>query len=460
MVEGLAAGQEMDQELSHALDRRPPRDAATRASATLSTRQKLGLALGVLLLLGFGVVVESRGAFLTRRMTDVNVYFRAAWAVRSGSDIYTVTDDNGWHYNYPPLFAILLVPLADAPAGADRSWMLPYPVSVGLWYVITLAAGFAGVHMLARALEESSPDPAVRHQPRFCRRWWALRILPILIVLPAIGRSQIRGQIGLLLALLLGGMGAAMIRGRRFPAGLWLAASICIKLIPAFLLLLPLWRRDRRMLAGCALGLALGLGVIPVVAIGPRKTADAYREYVSGTLWSGVTGDTANPRGRELTGVTSTDSNSPLVVMHNLRHPDPRARPKEAGPATRALHWAIGGLLTGLTLAAAGWHKLAAGPRDVIFLGALTVVMWIVSPVFHPHYVAMGLPLIVVLVALNWERNGYPRISMGWRVIFGLLVLAHVLTVVPGLEFLRDGGLVLYSTLALWAGSLVALRRA
>src|SRR6516165_9185130 len=66
--------------------------------------------------LGFGVVVEYRSTFLTRRMTDLDVYLRAAWAVRTGADIYTITDDNGWHYHYPPLFAILMTPLADPPA--------------------------------------------------------------------------------------------------------------------------------------------------------------------------------------------------------------------------------------------------------------------------------------------------------------------------------------------------------
>ena len=35
-----------------------------------------------------------RSAFMQRRMTDLGVYLRAGWAVRSGADIYDVTDDN------------------------------------------------------------------------------------------------------------------------------------------------------------------------------------------------------------------------------------------------------------------------------------------------------------------------------------------------------------------------------
>ena len=75
--------------------------------------------LFVLLLL-FGAIVENRSAFLRRRMTDADCYFRAAWAVRTGIDIYSVSETNGWHYTYAPLLAIALVPLASPPPGADE----------------------------------------------------------------------------------------------------------------------------------------------------------------------------------------------------------------------------------------------------------------------------------------------------------------------------------------------------
>src|SRR5438067_8442573 len=106
--------------------------------------------LAVVLL--FGTVVEYRSAFLKRRMTDADVYFRAAWAYRTGKDIYEVTDTNGWHYNYPPFLAIAIAPLANPPPGADRTGMLPYPVSVAVWYLFAVGCLAIGVHQLASAL--------------------------------------------------------------------------------------------------------------------------------------------------------------------------------------------------------------------------------------------------------------------------------------------------------------------
>jgi hypothetical protein len=430
---------------------------------SLARPQKIGLCLLLLLVLLFGIWVEFRGAFLHLRMTDAGVYLRAAWAVRSGQDLYSITDDRGWHYVYPPFFAIAMSPLADPPAGASREGYLPYAVSIGLWYGLTLIMGLLGVHILAKALEDTSGNPAIQGQPVFCRRWWALRILPVLILLPAIGRGQMRGQVDMLLALLLCLVGAAILRGRRLLAGFWLAAAVCIKIIPAFLLLLPLWRRDLRMLSGSLIGLVLGMVVIPVMVMGPDRVMNGYHDLYRQTVLASVAGDTHGPLGRELSGITSTDSNAPMVVLHNIMNPVKAKRPKVAANGVRVVHWAIAVLLTLITLSAAGWKrsdrllagKVGAAPRELLFLGALLLVMYVMSPVFSPHYVSTALPLVMVLLFMIWDRYSYPNIPFGWKALFLALVASHVLTSIDRgiFLYLRDFGLVL------WAGSIVMLRK-
>src|ERR1700738_5154590 len=77
--------------------------------------------LGLLVLVSaLCVLVVHRSAFQESRRTDPTVYFRAAWPLRAGANIYEGPDDNNLHYAYPPLLAILLAPLADAPAEAPR----------------------------------------------------------------------------------------------------------------------------------------------------------------------------------------------------------------------------------------------------------------------------------------------------------------------------------------------------
>ena len=435
----------------------------------LAKPQKIGLYLLLLLILLFGILVEFRGAFLHLRMTDAGVYLRAAWAVRNGKDLYSIADDRGWHYVYPPIFAIAMTPLADPPAGASREGYLPYSVSIGLWYGLTLIMGLLGIHILAKALEDTSGDPAIRGQPVFCRRWWALRILPFLILLPAIGRGQMRGQVDMLLVLLLCLAGASILRGRRFLAGFWLAAAACIKIIPVFLLLLPLWRRDLRMLSGSLIGLILGLIVIPVIVMGPERTINGYGDLYRQTVVATATGDARGPLSDELTGITSTDSNAPMVILHNIMYPIKRDRPKVAAEGVRLAHWLIAVILILLTLYASGWKRsdhllkgeVGAEPRELLFLGALLMVMYIMSPVFSPHYVSTALPLVMVLLFMIWQRYSYPHMPTGWKILFLALVLSHLLTPIDRGIFLyfRQFGLVLFTSLALWAGSIWMLRR-
>ena len=216
------------------------------ATAPLSRWQTLGVVGFFAFLIAFGGLVEYRSALLTRRMGDLDVFLRAAWAVRNDADLYTISSDNDWHYIYPPLYAILLTPLADPPRDADPTGHLPYALSVAIFYVINLLCLLWGVHRLASALEERSEDAGFRAQPKYCLRWWLLRLWPIAICFLPIGHTMMRGQVNVIVLAVLCLTLAGWIRGQSFRAGGWLALAICIKVIPAYLLIYPLWKRDWR----------------------------------------------------------------------------------------------------------------------------------------------------------------------------------------------------------------------
>jgi alpha-1,2-mannosyltransferase len=440
--------------------------------AALSAGQRYGLAILAVAVVVFGFVVELRGALQQNRKTDVGAFFRAAWAVRQGTDLYSVTDDPGWHYAYPPLTAIGLAPLADPPRGEDRAGMLPYPVSVAIWYLVSIGFIGLGVSLLAEALEDLANDPAVGRPAKYCQGWWALRVWPVLVCLTVLGRALVRGQMGPLILLLLCGGAAALLRNQRFRAGLWISAAVCVKVIPALLLLLPVWRRDRRMLMGSGVGLIAGLVLIPVLVMGWNRTEAAYRSFYREVLVAGVSGAAESTRGRELTGIASTESNSPMVVMHNLLNPaaERAMRPNQAHPVVRALHWAISALLVGTTLLAAGWRQggffRSSSPmnpalriRDSLLLAALASAMLMVSPVFHAHYGAQDVMAVTLLMWLQWQTHGFARFTGGFAVLLLLLAGSHLLTA-AGTWFLRDFGLVLFAQLALWAYCVTTLWRA
>ena len=121
--------------------------------APLSRRQQIGL-IGLVLVAGLvGCFAVMRSALMTPRMGDFGVFARSGWAIRTGSDIYTVIDNNGLHYCYPPLFAILMTPLADPPRGGNTHGIVPYAVSVLIWYLLNLCFLSVGVHLIAAVLE-------------------------------------------------------------------------------------------------------------------------------------------------------------------------------------------------------------------------------------------------------------------------------------------------------------------
>ncbi len=437
------------------------------SSEPLSRLHVTGLCLLLAVVILFGAMVEFRGALANRRMTDIGPYLRAAWSVRTGGDMYKITDDNDWHYLYPPVFAILMTPLADPPHGEDRTGYLPYSLSVGIWYVITMALGAIGIGILARTMEDPFRNLAAGRGRRFSLRWWALRTAPLLVLLPAIGRCQMRGQVGLLIVFLFCCFAAAILKGRRFRAGLWLSGAICVKVLPAVILVFALWRRDWRMLSGSAAGLLVGLILLPLIVLGPERTVASYKSFYQEIVVAGIRGDSGGTRGAELTGITSTDSNSPMVVLHNIMNPDKKNRPKTAHPGVRVAHWAIAFIMLAITLFASGWKgrwysgKVDATMAEVSFIYAFIPLMFVASPVFHPHYVSMAVPLVMVLLVMLWERYSYGHIPPGWQAVFWFIAVSHILTSIDMGPFLylRDFGLVLLSTLALWVATLVAIKQ-
>jgi hypothetical protein len=424
------------------------------APTWLSRWEKRGLFLLVFFFVCFGVSVEYRSAFLTRRMTDLGVYLRAAWAVQDGQDIYDVTDDNGWHYLYPPLFAILLRPFAEPPPGVYPEAAVPFEVSVALWYLFGVLCLIVAVHWLASALEETSPDPRVRGQPRGCRRWWALRVIPIVVCLPAIGQTLSRGQVNLLLLAILCGMMAAAVRGQRFRAGLWLAGAVCLKIIPGFLLLYPLWRRDAKWFAGWAVGMLIGYVAVPAALLGPQQAWEYHLALVEKVLGPGVGRGNDHSRDDEIMKMTRNDSQSFLAAIHNTMHPDRWTRPEFPTKAVRNIALALGILMMVLTLAAAGWRTRTGPAGEVQFLGALVIVMLLSSPICHQHYFCLAIPLVMGLT----QRSGLSKRALAAVFAFDLLVCS--LPILPPLEILRDVGSSMYGNLALWGVGVGALWRA
>lgn len=419
----------------------------------LSHQEWFGLGALAILFVSIGFITEFRAICQDRPKGDLLVFLRTAWAVRAGHDIYTMTDHNGWHYHYPPLLAILLTPLANPPPAVWVPWTVPYSVSVAIWFVLNMALLFAAVHMLAGALEKTTEPATVR----WGRRWWAWRVVPIVACLPPIFHTLVRGQVGILLLFLLCGALASFVRNRSRQAGFWLAGAICLKVIPAFLLLYPLWRRDGRCLASCGCGLVVGLVMIPAAVFGPERTVSYYQEWTEALLLPAMAKGNDHVRDGELIDVTATHSQSYLPVLHNWLNLHEERRPTKADTSTRLAHWCLAAILTLATLAAAGRRPETAA-STVLFFGVLVLMMILASPICHTHYFVLSIPVVMGLLASLPPSPG-EWMDRGLGLLLGMNFFTNAVPLLDGMEPLRDLGLITSMALALWLTACIRLRR-
>jgi alpha-1,2-mannosyltransferase len=399
----------------------------------------------------FGGIVVLRSALQVERKTDFGVYARAAWAVRAGEPLYGITDDRGWHYCYPPPFALFVTPLADPPGWLPRDGYLPFSVSCGVWYALSLVFVGYAVHTFAGLV---LPD-----EPRWSRRWWYARTMPCWATVGAIGMTLSRGQVNLLLVALFAGMFAAAARRRQVASGLWLASAICLKVIPGLLVLFPLVRREWRAAAGLTLGMVVGLGVLPAAVWGVSGAVEMNRTMLKVVLEPGATGRGDTSRARELTDGVSTDSQSFQAAIHNWRYRHALVKPSDLDRDTRLIHWAISGVVLGLTLLAS--RRAGPGVADqLIVFGGLCTVMLLMTPVSHMHYFVMALPLVSGVWLKDvagrpgavWATPATTAVLLGWGVLTGVALFPYGVT-----SWLREMGAGPLLTLGLLAYGMASL---
>jgi hypothetical protein len=135
--------------MRHWFERLEPRNPIGRGGV-------VGLAvLAMVFLIFFGLTLKLE-AFPRPGKGDLDVFLRAGWAAREGQSLYKITDEKHLHYEYPPLFACLSIPLADPPpyaTAAQRHAIPPYWLSATIWYWLSIGCVVGSLHLLASALE-------------------------------------------------------------------------------------------------------------------------------------------------------------------------------------------------------------------------------------------------------------------------------------------------------------------
>jgi len=345
--------------------------------------------LRIALLLGLGAFAVSRAGGEDPH-TDLTVYLTAAERVQQHEDPFGTYNERGWPYNYPPTFAVLLVPLT----------LLPLRVAAGIWFLISaLALAWGGRACRAALGRTARPD-----------RWDYIAYL--LIFAPA-ASALLRGQLGPLLLGLCGAGILALRQRRDIAAGLLFSLAAAIKITPGLLLVgLAVAGRGKALLAALA-GLVIWLVLVPAPLLGVAGAAKAA-VHVGRVM---VLGSLKKPRRLE---------GHPEIHVGNNQSLTSQIVRRSSGPVQRSLVLGLGIGLLALCLPLV---------RRSLFDGfaLLLAVPLLIAPIaWHHHHVL----LFAALLALSVQRRIVPL------ALFAGLSVLHF-----GVAGLRPYGLVGWGTL-------------
>lgn len=239
----------------------------------------------LLLLLGAGVYGAldplqrarlDRG--LKRHRTDFTVYQAAAKALAEGRDPYEAESPRGYRYVYPPLLAVLLMPLADL----DPPWAL------APFFALSVLALLAALLALARL-------PGVGGRAT---------VLGVLAAAPFLHQSFERGQVTVLLLAAQVGATVLLVRRREGWAGALLGLGGALRLTPLLLAaavglgaLAAVrsrgWRPLLHLSGGLLAALVVAGALVPAVALGPARALDVHARWLdrTGSLYAAAPGE-------------------------------------------------------------------------------------------------------------------------------------------------------------------------
>jgi hypothetical protein len=365
--------------------------------------------------------------------TDFTVFTEAGAAFFDGRNPYGVTNPRGWHYLYPPLFALLVAPLS----------LFDTESQVLFWYAVNVVLTFGcfgEIRRLWRVIAGTSKQRGLM---------WVGGCAALAVVLPFLDCFQ-AGQLGIAILYFLMLGSRLVLEGRRwaiwFAGGLALALPASVKLVPSLPVVFLLfqqwaavvvpgtrvrpWGRAIGSTAGVSAGAVLFLLLIPASIIGWQKNIQSLDVWQKQVVMNERVGPTAS------FNVHSYRNQSMANAVYLWSKPGRGAsvngsrggtgldRPERiANPGVRvAIGFALIVLLgAGVTL---GWRGDGLDAHTAFGLACCATL--VVSPLAWGHYFMVELPALFC-VPLWLMRRGLVRMAKVAAVVPAVLSWAYYL---------------------------------
>lgn len=218
-------------------------------------------AAAAIALVALAIAVSPR---VTRKMPDLEVYWRAAARARAAQPLYRAEDQH-YQFKYLPAFAVL-----SSPAGT-----LPLATAKRGWYLVSVALLAALVALAPAMLPE-------RRRPR-----WLLVTVTVVALAKFLAHEIVLGQVNLLFAVIAIAAVLALRHGREAAGGVLIALAVVVKPYGALFLPWLLARRRPGSIAAAAGALAAIL-LLPALVYGMPGNLALHADW-----WTTVTTSTA-----------------------------------------------------------------------------------------------------------------------------------------------------------------------
>ena len=381
--------------------------------------------------------------------TDFTVYTEAGAAFFDGRDPYAVTNPRGWHYLYPPLFALLVAPLHALPT----SWQ-------GVtWFLLSLFMA-AGCLSECRKIVQRIQEAFEGRQPADRRNLpgWLVVATAVAVLFPFMNTLQ-RGQVGIaVLWPLLIGFRVISETQRRFWwfwGGALLAFPVVMKVTPALpvsILLLQQFvaavrterspialRRFVHCVSGFMVGMIFFLLLLPTILIGWENNSRHLETWYTGVATNERLGEAQNfdahsVRNQSLNNAvyrlgnwfTYTFTGGPDDRGTSLPTAPPTPLPMDA-PIVRTILVVPRVMLALLLIVVAvRWHWETEGAGQAAAFGLACAMSLPLSPISWGHHFVILLPGMLFVLWALYEAH---RSAARWLAIFAAtLILVHFST--------------------------------
>jgi len=297
-------------------------------------------------------------------------------------------------YVYPPLLAILLLPLS----------LLPFQAAGILWWLVNIALAL-GAFLLLGDLMETQKKP-----------WNWVLVAFLMATSEPLTRSLTAGQLNLLLLFLLTLCLYLLERDRPIAGGVILGLAAALKVFPALLIAMLFWRRKFR--AGwAALGTAAGLTLLSTIIAGWSTSLDylgVLRQMGYGSsTWSGL--------GQHYHIAPANQSPAALITRLLTVAPEAGLAGIASMPRLASILSAAAALLLlGASFYVSRPSATAKAPGDSkLCYGLFTLTALLVPSLMWDHYLTIALlPLVLYLNRLNREKPGAVELTFAATAVF------------------------------------------